>query len=426
MPTTPRRAVLTGLGILSPVGCDPAAFWQSLRAGAVAVKPVSLFDATALPCHVAAEIPDFDAKKIAPKDFRKSLNKMARTVQLGFCSAARCLEDGKGPQKGQIDPFRFGVEFACVMVATETDDLVGGAKVATDGTPGKVDLAAWGRDGLRQVPPQWMLKYLPNMAACHASILADAQGPNNSVTAGDVAGLLALGEAYRVMGRDLADAFLVGGCESKVNPVSLTRHNTFQALTRKNDTPQTAVRPFDLDRDGTAVGEAGVTFGLEELAFAEKRGAPILAELVGFASGFDRGREGPVLATVIRRALAEAGVRPSDVDHVNAAAAGDPRLDAWEARALHEVFGPDVPVYAPKAHFGNTGAAAGLLELAASVLALKHGELPGTPNHTTPDPGCPVRVHTGPPRPVAKPYAVKVSYTDAGQCAAAVVKKWDG
>src|SRR5438445_16105 len=122
--------------------------------------------------------------------------------------------------------------------------LGGGAKTATDGTPGKVDLAAWGRDGLRQVPPQWMLKYLPNMAACHASILADAQGPNNSVTAGDVAGLLALGEAYRIMGRDLADAFLVGGCESKVNPVSLTRHNTFQALTRRNDSPQTAVRPF--------------------------------------------------------------------------------------------------------------------------------------------------------------------------------------
>jgi 3-oxoacyl-[acyl-carrier-protein] synthase II len=289
-----------------------------------------------------------------------------------------------------------------------------------------VDLAAWGRDGLRQVPPQWMLKYLPNMAACHASILADAQGPNNSVTAGDVAGLLALGEAYRILGRDLADAFLVGGCESKINPVSLARHNTFQPLTRKNDAPQTAVRPFDLDRDGTAVGEAGVTFGLEELEFAKKRGAPILAELVAFASGFDRGREGPVMAGVIRNVLKQAGIRPADVDHVNAAAAGDPRLDAWEARAIAEVFGTDVPVYAPKAHFGNTGAAAGLLELAASVLALKHGELPGTPNYTTPDPGCPVRVHTGEPRPVTKPYVVKVSYTDAGQCAAAVVRKWDG
>lgn len=424
MPPTPRRAVLTGLGVLSPVGSDPASFWQSLRAGTVAVKPVTLFDAAGLPSHVAAEVADFDAKKIAPKDFRKSLNKMARTVQLGFCAAAKCLEDGKGPRPGEIDPFRFGVEFACVMVATEADDLVGGAKVATDGTPGKVDLAAWGRDGLRQVPPQWMLKYLPNMAACHASILANAQGPNNSITAGDVAGLLALGEAYRILGRDLADAFLVGGCESKINPVSMSRHNTFQALTRRNDAPQTAVRPFDKERDGTALGEAGVVFGLEELAFAQKRGAPILAELVGFASGFDRDKKGPVLALVIRHALKESGIQPADVDHVNAAAGGVPVLDAWEARAISEVFGPDVPVYAPKGHFGNTGAAAGLLELAASALALTHGELPGTPNHTMPDPACPVRVHTGAPRPVTKPYAVKVSYTDAGQCAAAVVKKF--
>ena len=135
---------------------------------------------------------------------------MARTVQFGFTTAVKAWEDAKGPLAGQIDPFRFGVEFGCVMVATELDDLGAGAKVARTQTVGEVDMAVWGRDGLRQVPPQWMLKYLPNMPACHASIYADAQGPNNTITAGDIAGTLALGEAYRVIQRDQADAFWSG------------------------------------------------------------------------------------------------------------------------------------------------------------------------------------------------------------------------
>ncbi|MFO0849401.1 MAG: beta-ketoacyl synthase N-terminal-like domain-containing protein [Gemmataceae bacterium] len=428
--TAPRRAVLTGVGVLSPVGCDPAAFWAGLTAGGPArARPVTLFDASPLPTHVAYEVDSFDAKKFIPaaqKDTRKSLKVMARTIQLGVCAAQQVM-DTAGPAKGTIDPDRFGIEFGCVMVGTELEELAGGAVLAAKDTPGKVDLGVWGTDGLRAVQPLWMLKYLPNMPACHVSVTHDARGPNNTITAGDLAGLLALTEAYRILGRGLADYFLVGGCESKLGPVGFCRHNSFQQLSRRNATPADALRPFDADRDGTLLGEAAAVFGLEDLAFAQKRGATVLAEVVGVASGFARKLNPALFARVIRQALKEAGVQPADVDHVNSSAGGFTALDAFEARAIAEVFGPNgVPVFAPRGHVGTAGAASGLVELAASVLALHHGQLPGTLNHAKAGADCPVHVHTGPPRPVAKPYALKVTTTDLGQVAAVVVRKWDG
>lgn len=424
MPTTNRRAVFTGLGVLTPIGTDPETFRTALTAGTSGVRAVQSFDASSLPCRIAAEVVGFDAKKIlTEKDQRRSLKAMARTVQMGAAAAQLAMTDA-GLKKGQVNPPRFGIEFACVMVATDVDDICGASKASV--TNGSIDLAAWGSKGLELIPPLWMLKYLPNMPACHTSIFFDARGPNNTITASENGGLLALGEAFRIMARNQADFFLVGGVEAKVNPVSFTRHNLFSPFTRRNDNPAGAIRPFDRTRDGTTLGEAATVFGLEDLGHATARGAKIYAELVGFASGFDKGKKGPPFADVIRRALADARIIAADVDHVNAAAAGDPVLDVWEARAIQAVFGSGTPVFAAKGHLAYSGAGAGLTELAASVLALKHGDLPGTLNYSEPDPACPVRVHTGAPRPVTKPYAVKLSYTDLGQCSAVVVKRWDG
>lgn len=423
-----RRAVFTGLGLLTPIGSTPEAFWNSLCAGTSGIGRIRRFDPSALRCQIAGEIPDFDPKKIitaAMKDTRKSLNKMAHTIRLGLCAAQLAMTDA-GLQKGQIDPFRFGVEFGCVMAATDLEDLCKGAQTSCVGDPPEVDYNIWGREGMAQVPPLWMLKYLPNMPACHVSILFDAQGPNNSITSTDTAGLLALGEAFRLLARNSADFFLVGGCDSKINPVAIARHGLFHELVNDPTAdPTTAIKPFDAARNGTVLGEGAAVFGLEELEFAQKRGAKILGELVGFASGFDKGRTGQGLAQVIRNALRDAKVDPADIGHLNAAARGSRILDAWEARAIRDVFG-DVPVFAPKGHLGNSGAASGLIELAASVLALQHGLLPGTLNYTQPDDACPVAVTTGAPTTLTRPYAVKLSVTDLGQCAAVVVKRWAG
>ena len=417
-----RRAVITGLGVLTPIGCDPAAFWSSLRAGTPGVRGIRSLDASALPCRIAGEIPDFDAKKLVGKEMRKSLKVMARTVQMGLAAATQVMDAG-GPKAGAIDPYRFGIEFGCLMVATELEDLTGAAKETITATPRAIDMATWGTRGQEAVPPLWMLKYLPNMPACHTSIAFNAQGPNNTITEGDAAGLLAVGEAYRILGRGLADYFLVGGCDSKINPLSLTRHNSFLPLTRRNDAPETAVRPFDRDRDGTALGEAACVFGLEELTFARARGATILGEVAGFAAGFDRNKTGTILARVIQNALREANITPADVDHVNAQAAGIDD-DAFEAKAIREALG-DVPVWSIKGQIGNTGAASGAVELAASLLALAHGETPATVNFSTAAADCPVNV-TRILRPTARPYAVKISHTDMGQCGVVVLRKWEG
>jgi 3-oxoacyl-[acyl-carrier-protein] synthase II len=418
-----RRAVFTGLGVISPIGSDPASFFASLRDGRSGVAPIRTFDASGLTCRIAAQMPDFDAKKFLPpsaKDARKSLKVMSRPVQLGVCASQKAMDDAK-LVKGSIAPSRFGIEYACVMVASEMDDLTLAGQATTDPATREVDYAAFGGDkGIGNITPLWMLKYLPNMPACHTSIFFGAEGPNNTITASEAAGLLAMGEAYRLMQRDKADFFLVGGTESKTNPVSFPRHDLFSKFCLRNDDPAGAVRPFDLHRDGWVLAEGAATFALEERSHAEARGARIDGELIGYAAGFDRGMTGAVFAKVILKALAEANLTPADIDHVNAAAFGSVEWDAFEARAIHAVFGTSTPVFAPKAFLGSSGAASSLVEMAASVLAMREGVLPGTINHTTPDPACPVTVATG-PRPIAKSAFVKLAYTDMGHCAAIVV-----
>jgi 3-oxoacyl-[acyl-carrier-protein] synthase II len=425
MPTTDRRrAVLTGFGVLSPVGATPAAFWDALAAGTRGVKRIQAFDPSALPCQIAGEIPDFVAKSVIEKTYRKELKAMGRTVQLGTVASQYAMQDAR-LVKGQVKPERFGIDFASVMGTTELDDLASAGQLTADPVARTVDMPKWGQTAFGEVPPLWMLKYLPNMPACHVTILYDAQGPSNTIISSEVAGVLVFGEALRIIRRDAADFMLVGGSECKVHPLSMARFGAFMNMTKQTADPGTAIRPFDTGRDGTALGEGGCVFGLEELEHAKARGAKIYGEVVGFASGVDRGLSGNGLARVIRNAMADAGIQEGDVDHVNAHGSGEVELDAFEARGIAAVFGTRVPVFAPLSRFGNMGTASGVIELAASVLALQHGQLPPTLNCENPDPACPIAVHTTGMRPVTKPFVVKTSYTDLGQCAAVVVRKWD-
>ncbi|VTR92180.1 3-oxoacyl-acp synthase : 3-oxoacyl-(Acyl carrier protein) synthase OS=Planctomyces maris DSM 8797 GN=PM8797T_28459 PE=3 SV=1: ketoacyl-synt: Ketoacyl-synt_C [Gemmata massiliana] len=424
MATHSRRTVITGLGVLSPIGSDPVAFWGALRAGASGIRTVRAVEPSVLSCRIAGEIPDFSPKTLIDKSYRKPLNAMSRPVQFGVVAAQLAVQNA-GLVKGTVPPERFGVVFASVMNETEIDDLTGLSVACSAGFGRPVDMAAWGRVGVPQMPPTWMLKYLPNMPACHATIMHDAQGPSNSLTPSDLAGVAAVGEALHVIRRGTADVMLAGGCESKITPVTLARLDTFAPLTREYEHPESAVRPFDRDASGTCLGEGAAVFTLEELAHAQKREVPILGEIVGFASGVDRGMTGAGLARIIRTALTNAGIQPGDIDHVNAHGVGVPELDRFEARGIAAVFDRDVPVFAPLSRFGNMGAASGTMELACSVLALQHGVLPGTLNHTVPDDDCPITVHTGAPRPVTKPYAIKITVTDLGQCGAVVIKRWE-
>jgi 3-oxoacyl-[acyl-carrier-protein] synthase II len=419
--------VLTGIGVINPLGLSADAFWTSLLQGKSGIKPISSFDASALPTRFGGEITGFDAKQFLDKKDRKSLRVMARSIQLAVSAAQLAMNDSK-VDKERLDRTRFGVEFGASLIGSELEELAAAAQISVNGESNEVDLQKWGEKGLAVIPPLWMLKYLPNMLACHVSILHDAQGPNNSITESDVASLLALGEAYRIIARDGADFFLVGGGESRLNPLSLARQALFHNCSVRNDAPERASRPFDRDRDGMVIGEGSGVVVLEELEHARQRGARIYAEVVGFGTAFGRDRSGSGLARAVQAALADAGIGPEDVDHVNAHGVSTRAGDAWEARGLHGAFKSrrePVPVYAPKSYFGNLGAAAGTTELAASALAMVHGLLPPTLNYEQPDPECPINVVAREPRPVTGRYFVKVGFTDLGQCGAVVCRKWE-
>jgi 3-oxoacyl-[acyl-carrier-protein] synthase II len=427
MGSSSRRVVISGIGTLNALGLNRAAVWEGFLQGQSGVRPIRLFDASGLPVRIAGEVPGFDAKQFVAKKDRKSLRMMTRAIELAVSAAQLALDDG-AVDKAKLDPTRFGVTFGSGLLAMELPEVADAAVLSSNGQVGHADQAKWGSEGLPAIQPLWMLKYLPNMLACHVSILHDAQGPNNTITESDVASLLALGEAYRTLERDGADFFLVGGAESKVNPLSMVRQCLFEPLSHRNDEPEKACRPFDRRRDGLVLGEGGTVLVVEELGHARRRGAHVYAEVVGFGASFDRDRSGKGLARAVRAALQEAGIGPGDVDHVNAHGLGSPDSDVWEAQGLHEVFGacsPPVPVFAAKGAIGNLGAGGGVTELAVSIMALEHGVLPGTVNHEEPDPACPVAVHVGAPRPVTRPYAVKAGFTQMGQCGAVVVRKWD-
>ena len=426
MALTTRRAVFTGIGVLTPIGQSPEEFWSALSSRRSGITAISSFDTSRLPVRIAGEIRDFDAREYVEKKDRKSLKVMARTIQFAVAGAQRALTDS-GVDRSDVDPDRFGVEFGASLIASELGELGPAAQRSVNGRADHVDLERWGGEGLANMPPLWMLKYLPNMLACHVAIMHDARGPNNSITESDVASLLAIGEAYRILQRDQADFFLTGSGESKLNPLSLARQCLFQALSKRNSEPERASRPFDLKRDGMVIGEGASILVLEDLDHARRRQARIYAELAGFGSAFDRDRTGAGIAAAIRAALADAGIGPEEVDHINAHGVSSEEGDAWEARGIRLAFGGDnPPILAVKSYIGNLGAASGSTELAASLLAFHHGTLPGTLNYEQADPRCPVRVAAGDPMTCRRPYALKLGFTELGQCAALVIRRWEG
>ena len=422
MPRT-RRVVITGLGVVTPLGLDRHALWEAIQAGRCSIGTIRNFDTSNLPVRIASQIEKFDAREFLEKKERKRLNSMVRTMQLALAASAQAANEA---QLRQVPPdaARFGTVFGSAVIPAP-EDLGPAAWATTGGKPGPVDLIAWGERGIPNVPPMWLLSCIPNVTTGHVSILHGGQGPNNTITLSDAAGLFAIGEGFRVIGRDRADVMMTGAADTEVLPLHFARHCVFAPLSRHNDDPAHACRPFDRRRDGSVAGEGAVALVLEEEQHAHRRGVKPLAEVLGFGASFDRARDGGGLARAIRTALAQAEMQPGDIDHVNAHGLSTQESDRLEARAIREVFGEiRVPVFAAKSYFGNLGAGSSLAELTTSFLAVKHGTLPATLHHEEPDPECPVDVVVQ-ARPVERPVVLKVSFTDLGQCAAAVFRYLD-
>lgn len=411
--------VITGLGIVSPLGVGTDPYWSALLEGRSGIRPLQMFDASALPAPFGGEVVDFDAKSFVQP--RKALKVMSREIQLAYV-AAKLATQQAALEPGSYDPERIGVVFGADLVYCEIDELTPTYKACIE--DGKYITPRWGTMSLRELNPLWMLKYLPNMPACHIAIAHDARGPNNSLTVREVSTLLAIAEAMRVIERGAADIMIVGGTGAPIHPTPLVyRQGIF--LSKRKDTPESAARPFDATRDGMVNGEGSATFVLERREHAEKRGVKALARLASYACSAEAVKRGDLIRgdsirRVLRGAISAAGLNPNEIGHVGAMGFGTVEHDIVEASAIHDVVG-DVPVTAPSSHFGNLAAGSGAVELAASVLALHHGVIPPTLNYSQPDPACPVNVVHGAPQKPAYNTALKVSYTVGGQAAALVL-----
>ncbi|HEX6961113.1 MAG TPA: beta-ketoacyl-[acyl-carrier-protein] synthase family protein [Lacipirellula sp.] len=388
-----HEVVITGLGIVCPIGVGADAVWASIRTGRSGVRAVPELAVAGAPIPIAGDVADFDPKEwVKP---RKSLKVMSRETQLGFAAAEMAWAHAQLDDAG-VEPERLGVTCGSNMFCPEVPELAAACH-ASDAGGGTFDFSRWGNLGLREVFPLWLLKYLPNMAPAHVSIVHDARGPSNSIVAGDTSGLLAIIEAADVVARGHADVMLAGGASSAFGWMDVLWHNGARQ-SRRIDEPQRACRPFDADRDGWVAAEGAALFVLETRAHAEARGVKPLARIAGYGRRYEPSTDfyqptGRGIQQAIEAALQMAGLKRDDVGHVNAHGLSTELDDRIEAEAIRQTLG-DAPVTAPKSLLGNTGAGSGAVELAVSLLGLQHDAIPATLNYDTPDPKCPVNVVT--------------------------------
>lgn len=421
--------VITGLGILSPVGIGREAFWESLAAGRSGFSKVGLYDFSLLPGGVGAEIKDFNdttAKKQYLKAQRKSIKVMCRDIQLGVASASLAIDDA-GLQKDELDHERIGVEFGANLMLTPPDTLQDPNRACLD-EGHQFHFEEWGDRGLGDMEPLWLLKYLPNMPACHIGIFADARGPNNSLTLEDASANLAVREAASIIRRGWADVMIAGATGARIHPVKAVHTLLWHEFASDADEPLTCVRPFDVLRCGTALGEGACTIILEREEHARARNAEILGTILGAGSSCVTDVEGRPdlrrsLSNAMRAALNAAGIDPGDVGHINAHGLGGRESDLEEARAIRDVFGDNgVPVVGLKGFWGNSGAGDGAMELAASLLALKQDRVPFTLNCTQPDPECDLNVVCGEPARATNKIVMNLSFTRIGQSSVVIAE----
>ncbi len=370
-----RQVVITGLGAITALGEGAETFWQAAlegRSGIDFLDHPGLSGSWKVP---AAVIRDFSPEKYVTQ--QKALKVMARDIQLAVAGASLALDDS-GIREFSYDRERFGLIAGSGVLNHELDELAASIQSSLDEN-GKLDMKKFGDSGLSALFPLWLLKYLPNMSACHISIFFDLQGLNNTITTGASAGLQAVGEAFRIIQRNDADLMLAGGAESKVNPVGISHYKILGALSESasKDAKQD-YRPLDERTRGFVIGEGAGFLLIEELEHAKKRGAKIYGEIVGYGSSSANGRR-----IAMEAALSDAGVRASELRYLQAAGLGLSEEDGREQQAIYEVFngaGKNLSVSASKALTGFTGFSSGALDLILTAVALKRQTIPPTLN----------------------------------------------
>ena len=387
-----RRVVITGIGVISPIGIGAKTFWTNLLNRQIGVRRIASFDPSGLPSQIAGEIPAYKIGDYVPKSYRKATKVMARDIELAVIAADDAFKDAGLQSRAYtetptINPTRFGCNIGAGLISVDLNELTGAMHAAREGN--KLDLQRWGREGMNQLTPLWLLKYLPNMLACHVTIIHGLKGPSNTITCAEASSHLAIGEAFRTIQRGDADCAICGGAETKLVPMSLMRQILLKRVTDShNDSPETAVRPFDSEATGTAVAEGGGLFIIEEYEHAKQRGAKIYAELIGFGASQDTysvtmpDPSGHSYGKAVSKAIQDAGIEAGDVNLLVPHGLGIPSHDRAELAGLKTALGDalgNVALAPIKAQTGNIAAGSGV-DAAAAVLSLHHGRIPAAIN----------------------------------------------
>jgi beta-ketoacyl-acyl-carrier-protein synthase II len=379
MAAVSRRVVITGLGLLTPLGSDLETVWAALLAGKSGIRRVTQFEPNGLPCQIAGEIPDYVPEEHFPA---KEVRRLSRASQVAMVAARKAVADAHLSAPFG-NPERVGVYFGTA---------IGGLERADEG------MQILRSQGFARVSPFLVPSSLPNMPAFHITQEFGALGPNSTFTTACATGTQTVGEAALAIRMGRAEMILAGGTEALIRDFALGGFAAMRALPiNYNDAPEQASRPFDARREGFVFSEGAACVVLEELETARARGAHIYAEIAGYASssdGFHMAAPDPTAAGAVRTmqaALRDAAIRPEDVDYINAHGTSTPANDATETLAIKRLFGEhayNVPISSTKSMIGHPMGAAGAIEAAVCALTLERGRIHPTVNYENPDPEC--------------------------------------
>lgn len=409
-----NRVVITGLGVVSALGQDLDTFWNNLANGKSGVSQIESFDASEYGTTIAASIKDFN-----PEDYieRREARRMDRFVQFGVVAALKALADAQLNIKEQTDPERVGV-------------IVGS---------GIGGLTTWEEQhrvlmekGPKRVSPFFIPMMIANMASGQISMITGAKGPNTTAVTACATGTHSIGDSYKMIQRGDADVMICGGAEATISPIGIAGFNALRAMSTRNDEPEKASRPFDRERDGFVMGEGSGVLILESLEHAQKRGARIYAELIGYGMSGDAYHitdpdpEGA--ARCMKRAIKDAGIEPEAIDYINAHGTSTPVGDISETKAIKMAVGDHaykLAVSSTKSMTGHLLGAAGGVEAVICSLAIKHGILPPTINLEFPDPECDLDYVPNEARPANVRVAMSNSFGFGGHNATIILQKYE-
>jgi len=409
-----RRVVVTGMGAITPLGLDVASFWEGLKSGQNGVALITSFDPTGQPVRFAAEVKGF-----SPENYleRKEARRMDRFTQFAIAATKEALAHS-GLQITDENRTRIGTLIASGIGGLQT--LEEQHRVFLERGPDRVS-------------PFLIPMMIANMASGQVAIQFGLQGPCTAVVTACAAGTNAIGDAWEIIRRGDADVMIAGGTEAAITPLALASFANARALSIRNDDPEHASRPFDAERDGFVMGEGAGVLVLEELEHALQRGAPILAEITGYAMTADAYHitapdpEGDGARRVMELAMRKAGVAPDEVDYINAHGTSTPANDRLETLAIKRAFGKHayrLAISSTKSMTGHLLGAAGAVEAIATVLAIQHQTAPPTINYQVPDPECDLDYVPNTARPMKIDIALSNSFGFGGHNATLVFKRW--